>query len=80
MGQFATSIATGVILLLTGGILLLGWLAARRRAAQHIVGRAESEAERLLREADTQRKEQLLAAREAAHKLREQAEIGRAHV
>ena len=74
MGQFATSIATGVILLLTGGILLLAWLAARRRAAQHIIGRAESDAARLLRDAETQRKEQLLAAREAAHKLREEAE------
>ncbi len=74
MGQFAASFAPALILLAAGIVLVLVWLAARRRAASQIIGRANDDAERLLRDAEARQKELLLAAKEEAHALRQKAE------
>ena len=74
MGQFASSVTPAAVALLTGLLLLLVWLAARRYAARQITGRARDDAERLLRDAEAKQKELLLAAKEEAHTLRQQAE------
>ena len=74
MGQFAAGVAPAVGILLTGIVLLVVWLAARRRAARQIIGRANDDAERMLRDAEARQKELLLAAKEEAHALRETAE------
>ena len=75
MGQFATSVIPAVVTLLTGIVLLLlAWLAARRYAARQIIGRANEDAEHLVRDAEARQKELLLAAKEEAHTLRQEAE------
>ena len=74
MGQFALSVTPAAVTLLTGLVLLLVWLAARRYAARQITGRAQDDAERLLRDAEARQKELLLATKEESHTLRQQAE------
>ena len=74
MGQFAASFTPAAATLLAGIVLLIVWLAARRRAARQIVGRAQDAAERLQRDAEAQQKELLLAAKEESHTLRQKAE------
>ena len=74
MGQFAASFTPAAATLLAGIVLLIVWLAARRRAARQIVGRAQDAAARLQRDAEAQQKELLLAAKEESHTLRQKAE------
>jgi ribonuclease Y len=62
-----------VVALVAAGGVFAFWLASRKRIAAETVGRAQEEAARLIRdaerEADTQRKETLLDAKEKAHAL-----------
>ena len=74
MGQFAASVTPAVVVLLNIIVLLAIWLGLRRRAAQQLVGRANDDAARVLRDAEARQKELLIAAREEAHALREAAE------
>ena len=74
MGQFAASFTPAAATLLAGIVLFIVWLAARRRAARQIVGRAQDAAARLQRDAEAQQKELLLAAKEESHTLRQKAE------
>jgi ribonuclease Y len=61
-----------------GGGLLGWWLASRRRISEETIGRAQKEADRLLkqaeRDAETIRKEAALSAREKAHELAAEAD------
>jgi ribonucrease Y len=54
------------------------WLASRKRLAAETIGRAEAQAERIIRDAErnaeTSRKETLLAAKEKAHEILTEAE------
>ena len=78
MSQVFGDSAGFVFALVTGVIIFLIWIASRRRLAAKTVGRAEEQALRILqeaqREADAQRKEVLLAAKEEAHEVNRQAE------
>ena len=61
-----------------GGGIFAWWLASRRRISEQTVGRAQAEAERLLKQAErdseTLRKEAALSAREKAHEIATDAE------
>ena len=78
MSQVFGDSAGFVFALVTGVIIFLIWIASRKRLAAKTVGRAEEQALRILqeaqREADAQRKEVLLAAKEEAHEVNRQAE------
>ena len=78
MSQFLSNAVAVVLALLTGGAIFLVWFATRKRLAARTVGRAREEAGRTLRDArrdaDAQRKELVLAAREEAHTLLRNAE------
>ena len=73
MGQFAASVTPVIVTLLTGIALIIAWLVLRRQAARQLTGRAQDEADRLLRDAEARQKELLLAAKEEAHTLRQAA-------
>ena len=78
MSQLLSNVTPVVLALLTGGIIFLIWYVTRRRIATQTVGRADQEAERILRDArrgaETQQKELVLAAKEEAHELIRTAE------
>ena len=78
MSQLLSNVTPAVLALLTSGIIFLIWYVTRRRIATQTVGRAEQEAERILRDArrdaETQKKELVLAAKEEAHELIRTAE------
>ena len=63
---------------LVTALAVLAWVAMRKRMAAQTVGRAEEQAQRILRdaerEAEAKQKEALLAAKEKAHDLRLQTE------
>jgi ribonucrease Y len=67
-----------VITLVVGGVVFALWMTNRKRIAAETVGRAEEHSLRLLkdaeRDADTLKKEALLAAKEKAHELAIEAE------
>jgi ribonucrease Y len=67
-----------VITLVVGAVVFALWMANRKRIAAETVGRAEEHSLRLLkdaeRDADTLKKEALLAAKEKAHELAIEAE------
>ena len=71
-------VAAGLTAAVVGSILFLGWLASRRRIAARTVGRAQEQAQDLLRDAEREigarRKEAELAAREQAQNLRHETE------
>ena len=73
MSQFLTAPTAFVVALLTSVAVFFFWLSTRKRLAAETVGRAEKEAERLVRDArrdaDAQGKEVILAAKEQAHEL-----------
>ena len=73
MSQFLSNSTPLLIALATGAVLFIGWLATRKRVAARTVGRAKADAKRLLheaeRDAETRRKEIVLAAKEEAHEL-----------
>jgi ribonucrease Y len=70
-------INAAVTAVISGGIFFW-WLASRRRIAAETIGRAQSDADRLIRQAErdaeTMRKEAALSAREKAHELAADAE------
>ena len=78
MSQIFGASAGFVFALVTGVIIFLIWIASRKRLAAKTVGHAEEQALRILqeaqREADAQRKEVVLAAKEEAHEVNRQAE------
>jgi ribonucrease Y len=67
-----------LVALVAAGAVFAYWLASRKRIAAETVGRAEQEAARILRdaerEAETNRKEALIAVKEKAHELMVEAE------
>jgi ribonuclease Y len=71
-------IANAIVSAAVGGSFLVWWVATRRRIADATIGRAQAEAERLVKQAErdteTLRKEAALAAREKAHELSTEAE------
>ena len=73
MSQLLSNVTPVVLTLLTGGLLFLIWWFVTRRVAARTIGRAEQEAERILRaanrDAETQQKELVLAAKEEVHEL-----------
>ena len=73
MSQLLSNIAPSLIALATAAVLFVVWLATRKRVAAQTVGRAQAEAKRLRyeaeRDAETRRKEVVLAAKEEAHEL-----------
>lgn len=78
MSLVAESLISVAFALLTSGIVFLAWVASRKRIAADTIGRAEEQAQRLVRdaerEAEAQRKEALLDAREKAHGILTTAE------
>jgi ribonuclease Y len=80
-------VANFVITLVAAGIVFAVWLSNRKRLASETVGRAEQHAARLIkdaeRDAEAQKKEALLEAKEKAHDIvrdaDEQARKGRQH-
>ena len=73
MSQLLSNTAPFLIALATGAVLFVVWLATRKRVAAQTVGRAQADAKRLRheaeRDAETRRKEVVLAAKEEAHEL-----------
>ena len=73
MGQLLPSLGAFVVALITGLVIFAVWVASRKRIAVDTVGRAQEEAKRLIqdaaREAESKRKETVLAAKEEAHDL-----------
>jgi ribonuclease Y len=67
-----------ILALATAGSVFLFWVASRKRIAAATVGRAEEQAQRLLKDAErdveTRRKEVLLDAKEKAHEILTDAE------
>src|SRR5262245_56728558 len=64
--------------LASAGAVFAIWIATRKRIAAETTGRAEAQAERLVkdaeRDAETRRKEMLLDAKEKAHEILTEAE------
>jgi ribonuclease Y len=75
MGLYVVAFAIGLAAALS---VFFYWVANRKRIAAETVGRAEEQAQRILkdaeRDADTRKKEALLDAKEKAHELRMEAE------
>jgi ribonuclease Y len=67
-----------VVTLVTAGLVVVVWVANRRRIAAETIGRAEEQARRTLkdaeRDAESRKKEALLEAKEKAHELLVEAE------
>ena len=67
-----------LVTVVTGVAIFAVWIARRRRIAADTIGRAEEQAQRILRdaerEAETKQKEALLEAKERAHALQIEAE------
>ncbi len=67
-----------VVALVSAGAIFAFWLASRKRIAAETIGRAQEDAARIVRdaerEADNQRKEALLDAKEKAHGILTEAE------
>ncbi len=78
MFAFAGYLINAVITLALAGGAFAWWLATRKRLAEDTIGRAEAQAERLVRDAErdaeTRRKETLLEAKEKAHDIVAEAE------
>lgn len=78
MSQLLSNVSPIILTLLTAGGALLIWVMTRRRVAAQTIGQAEQEAERILRDAtrdaETQQKELVLAAKEQTHELVRKAE------
>ena len=76
--QLFPSVAAGLTAAVVGLLIFGVWLATRRGIAARTVGRAQGEAERLLRDAEREigarRKEAELASREQAQNLRHETE------
>jgi ribonuclease Y len=78
MGLSAIYVINFAITLIAAGAVFAYWAANRKRIAAETVGRAEDQAQRLLkdaeRESETRKKEALLEAKEKAHEMRTEAE------
>ena len=74
MSQVLSIAAPVVLALLAGGAVFFVWVATRKRIAAETVGRAAQDAARILRDAEAQQKELILAGREEAHGLLRDAE------
>ena len=74
MSQVLSIAAPVVLALLAGGAVFFVWVATRKRIAAETVGRAAQDAARILRDAEAQQKELVLAGREEAHGLLRDAE------
>ena len=74
MSQVLSIAAPVVLALLAGGAVFFVWVSTRRRIAAETIGRAEQDAARILRDAEAQQKELILAGREEAHGLLRDAE------
>ena len=74
MSQVLSIAAPVVLALLAGGAVFFVWVSTRKRIAAETIGRAEQDAARILRDAEAQQKELILAGREEAHGLLRDAE------
>ena len=78
LSDFAKIIVPALVAALVSGVMFAVWVANRKRIAADTVGRAEEQAQRLARDAErdaeTTRKEALLAAKEKAHDILMEAE------
>ena len=67
-----------VVALVAAGAVFLAWIGSRKRIAAETIGRAEEQAQRVLKDAErdgeTRRKETLLDAKEKAHEILTEAE------
>ena len=78
LSDFAKIIVPALVAAVVTGVMFAVWVANRKRIAADTVGRAEEQAQRLARdaerEAESTRKEALLAAKEKAHDILMEAE------
>ena len=72
------AVVSGVVALVAAAAVFAWWVANKKRIAAETIGRADEQAQRLVkdaeREADTRRKEALLDAKEKSHELLMEAE------
>ena len=77
-GFYLILIINALVTAAVGGGIVAWWLASRRRISEQTIGRAQAEAERLLkqteRDTETLRKEAALFAREKAHEVATEAD------
>jgi len=78
LSDFAKILVPALVAALVGGAMFATWVANRKRIAAETVGRAQEQAQRLARDAErdaeTTKKEALLAAKEKAHDVLMEAE------
>jgi ribonuclease Y len=78
MGLYLVYLVNLIVTAAVAGGVFAYWVAGRKRIAAETVGRAEEQAQRILkdaeRDAETRKKEALLEAKEKAHELRIEAE------